>query len=223
MFEKLMIFLENLAGKTSLPLFSFYGSIIDEIIAVVPSPFIPLAAGGLAEQQGRPFSYLFLLALTGTIGKTIASYLTYWIADKLEDVFTESKFAKILGLDKHQLEKYTKYFDGSNKDEIVMVVLRSLPFVSTLPVSVIAGIVKIKPVSFIWTTFVGTYIRFMFFLTIAYAGKSKYEGMLGAIDSMGTIFKIIVLLGLSAWAFMFLRNNWEKIARRFVRMMKKEK
>lgn len=221
MIEKLMIFLENLAGRTSLPIFSFYGSIIDEIIAIIPSPFIPLAAGGLAEQQGQPFVYLFLLALTGTIGKTIASYITYWISDKLEDVFTESKIAKVLGLDKHQLEKYTKYFDGTNKDEIVMVVLRSLPFVSTLPVSVIAGIVKIKPVSFIWTTFVGTYIRFMFFLSIAYAGKSKYEGVLGALDSMETIFKLIVIIVLAAWIFMWLRNNWEKIARRFARMIKK--
>jgi len=47
---------------------------------------------------------LFVIALTGTLGKTLATLLTYWVADKLEDFLTHSKIGKILGVDKEEIE-----------------------------------------------------------------------------------------------------------------------
>lgn len=215
-----MTFLENLAGQMPLSVFAFVGSIVDEVFAILPSPFIPLTAGSLAVKQGEAFVILFWLAFTGTVGKTLATVITYYLADKFEDVFTKSKLGKILGLSKDELERYGKYFDGTKKDEVVMIILRALPFIPTLPVSVLAGVIKLNLKSFLITTFIGTYIRFMFYLILAYEGVKKYEGLLDTLDTTNKIFEVVIVLAVLGWGFMFLRNNWEKIFRRLKRMVK---
>lgn len=215
--ETITDFLKNLAQQLPLTVFAFIGSIIDEIIAIVPSPFVPLTVGSLALTRGHGFWFIFVVALTGTIGKTAATLITYWIADKAEDYLTHSRLGKILGVDENEIEKYGKFFNGSSKDEIIMVILRTLPFIPTLPVSVIAGLIKLNIWSFIWTTFVGTYFRFVFYLVVAYEGTRKYQGLLETIDATSMIFEITIVLTFLGWLFLFLRKRWDKIVRVFVK------
>jgi uncharacterized membrane protein YdjX (TVP38/TMEM64 family) len=145
------------------------------------------------------------------LGKTLSTLLTYWVADKFEDYLTHSKIGKILGVSENEVEKYGTYFHGTGRDSIIMVLLRALPFINTLPVSVIAGLIKLNIWTYIWTTFVGTYLRFMFFLIIAYEGVRKYSGVLEIVDTTGSIVKVTLILMFMGWLFFFLRNRWTRI------------
>ncbi len=209
--QQVIEYLEYLAQSIPLPIFTFIGSIIDEIFAPLPSPFVPITAGSLTYEQGLGFMFLFVIAFTGTLGKTIATLLTYWIADKFEDYLTHSKLGKILGVDEAEIEKYGKFLDGTRKDDVIMIFLRALPFIPTLPVSVIAGLIKLNLWTYVWTTFVGTYIRFMFFLILAYEGVRKYSGLLAMIDTTGSIVKVTIILAGFAFLYFFLRGRWDKI------------
>lgn len=213
--------LQAFAHQVPLTVFAFVGSLVDEIVAIVPSPLVPITSGTLAFTQNKAFWFLFVIAFFGTLGKTLATLLTYWIADKLEDFLTGSKIGKILGIDKHEIEQMGKFFNGTRKDELVMIILRALPFVPTLPVSVIAGLVKLNIVSFMVTTFIGTYIRFMFYLILAYQGVKKYEGMLNTVDATNSIFEILIVMSACGWAFLFLRKNWERIYKKAKSVFKK--
>jgi membrane protein DedA with SNARE-associated domain len=204
-------FLEQLSQSIPLPIFTFIGSIIDEVFAPLPSPFVPITAGTLTYEQGLGFMFLFVVAFTGTLGKTVATLLTYWVADKFEDYLTHSKLGKILGVDEAEIEKYGKFLDGTRKDDVILVFLRALPFIPTLPVSVIAGLIKINLWTYIWTTFVGTYIRFMFYLILAYEGVRKYSGLLAMIDTTGSIIKISLILAGFSFLYLFLRGKWDRI------------
>jgi len=204
-------FFEKLATGIPLPFFSFIGSVFDELIAPLPSPFVPITAGTLTYEQGYPFAFLFLVALTGTLGKTISTLFTYLVADKLEDFLTHSKLGKILGVDEDEIEKYGRYLDGTRKDSVIMVFLRALPIIPTLPVSVIAGLIKLNLWTFVWTTFVGTYIRFMFYMIVAYEGVRKYSGLLSMIDTTDSVIKVGIVLAACSWGFLFLRKRWDKI------------
>lgn len=217
MIESFTSFLESLAHRIPLPLFAFIGSIIDEIIAIVPSPLVPTTLGVLASEQNRVFTYLFLLALTGTIGKTLATLITYWVADKIEDLLATSKIGKVLGLDHEEIEKYGHYFNGSSRDEIIMIVLRALPFIPTLPVSVIAGLIKLNIATYIFSTFVGTYFRFMFYLIIFYGGSQKYQGLMEVLDTTDTIITLTIGMTVFGWLFLFLRKRWDKIMAVFIK------
>jgi membrane protein DedA with SNARE-associated domain len=211
MADQVIAFLESLAHQFPLTVFTFVGSIVDEVIAVVPSPFVPITAGTLVYEQNKGLMFLLVVALTGTLGKTIATLLTYYIADKLEDAITHSKIGKILGVDEDEIEKYGQYLDGTGKDEIIMIVLRALPFIPTLPVSVIAGLIKLNLWSYIFTTFIGTYLRFMFYLIVAYEGVRKYRGLLDTLNTTDTIIKITLVTTAMGWLFLFLRKRWDRI------------
>lgn len=211
MTDQAVAFLESLAHRFPLTIFAFIGSIVDEVIAIVPSPLVPLTAGTLVFEQNKGLMFLFVVALTGTLGKTLATLLTYYVADKLEDAITGSKIGKILGVDKKEIEKYGRYLDGTGKDEIIMIVLRALPFIPTLPVSVIAGLIKLNIWSYIFTTFVGTYIRFMFYLIVAYEGVRKYSALLDTLDTTDTIVKFTIIMAFMGWLFFFLRKRWDRI------------
>ena len=223
MIDQLITYLEQLAQDVPLTIFTFIGSVIDEVIAIVPSPFVPITAGTLAFEQNQTLGFLFIIALTGTLGKTLATLLTYWVADKLEDFLTHSKIGKILGVDKDEIEKYGRYLDGTGKDEIIMIVLRALPFVPTLPVSVIAGLIKLDIWTYIFTTFIGTYIRFMFYLILAYEGVKKYSGLLDKFDTVDTVINITIAATIMGWLFLFLRKKWDRVMDFFFSKNKKKK
>ena len=223
MIDQLITYLEQLAQDIPLTIFAFIGSVIDEVIAIVPSPFVPITAGTLAFEQNQALGFLFVIALTGTLGKTLATLLTYWVADKLEDFLTHSKIGKILGVDKEEIEKYGRYLDGTGKDEIIMIVLRALPFVPTLPVSVIAGLIKLDIWTYIFSTFIGTYIRFMFYLVLAYEGVKKYSGLLDKFDTVDTVINITIAATIMGWLFLFLRKKWDRVMDFFFSKKKKKK
>jgi len=223
MIDQLITYLEQLAQDIPLTIFAFIGSVIDEVIAIVPSPFVPITAGTLAFEQNQALGFLFVIALTGTLGKTLATLLTYWVADKLEDFLTHSKIGKILGVDKEEIEKYGRYLDGTGKDEIIMIVLRALPFVPTLPVSVIAGLIKLDIWTYIFSTFIGTYIRFMFYLVLAYEGVKKYSGLLDKFDTVDTVINITIAATIMGWLFLFLRKKWDRVMDFFFSKDKKKK
>ena len=220
--QQMIAYLEHMALTVPLPIFTFIGSVLDEILAPLPSPLVPITAGTLTYEQNLGFWFLFVVAFTGTVGKTVATLLTYWVADKFEDYLTHSKLGEILGVDENEIEKYGKYLDGTGKDGIIMVLLRALPFIPTLPVSIIAGLVKLNLWTYIWSTFVGTYIRFMFFLILAYEGVRKYSGLLSMIDTTGSIVEVTIILIFSAWLFFFMRKRWDSIVGFFLRSGKKK-
>lgn len=202
--------LANSATSLPLPIFMFLGSIAEEIIAIIPSPFVPLTAGSLAVAQAQPVSFLILLAVIGAVAKTLASLFTYWIADKLEDVLTGGKLDKFLGLDSTDLERYGKLLNKGTKDEWVVVLLRALPFVPTLPVSVVAGLIKMNVRSFIWATGLGILLRNAFYLFVAFYGAKRFEGLLNSLDTLNLVLEVVVVLIVAAVGFLLLRKNWER-------------
>ncbi len=214
--EQIISYLETWAHKLPLTIFAFVGSVVEQIIAVIPSPFVPITAGSLNFEQGRGVLFLFVIGLTGALGITLASLVPYFIADKLEDAITHSRFAKFLGIDEDEVEQYGRYLDGTKKDKIIMILLRTLPFVPTIPVSVIAGLIKLNIWTYIYSTFIGSYLRFMFYMILAYEGVRKYSGLLATLDTTDTIIKVTFIITFMGWLFFFLRKKWHRVMEFFI-------
>ena len=203
-------YLNAFAESVSLPVFMAVGAIVEEIIAIIPSPFVPLTSGSLALAQNKTLYYLVFLGVIGAIAKTVASLLTYWIADKLEDFITKGKFSKILGLESNDIERYGKMFSEGAKDEIILIILRALPFVPSLPVSLVAGLIKINIKSFAWSTAVGIFIRNMFYLMVSFYGLQQFQSLLDSFDTLSLVLEIAVVAAFAIVAFVVLRKNWDK-------------
>ncbi|NBO17531.1 MAG: hypothetical protein EBV07_01430 [Proteobacteria bacterium] len=65
----LIQYLKEISSTLPLPVFTFIGALLEEIIAPIPSPIVMTLAGSLAAAANFSYLYLLLLALTGSFGK----------------------------------------------------------------------------------------------------------------------------------------------------------
>lgn len=191
------------SGKVPLEWFIFLGSIIEEIIAPIPSPLVPTTSGSLAAAQGGAMSFLLVLALIGSLGKLIGASVVYVLADKLENIFLK-RFGKMLGITHEQMEHFGRRLEAKKSDMVSFTILRMMPVVPSVLLSVVAGTIKIRYRVFLASTLIGTYFRDLLFLYFGYAGLSVFgkivEGISG-IETMMQIIAVAAIAALMAWFY----------------------
>jgi len=190
--------LKNSANYLPLEISSFLGGLIEEIVAPIPSPFVMAAVGSAAFAQSKGFFSLLVLALVGSLGKTLGAWVIYVIADKLEDVVV-GKWGRFLGVSHQEVEGIGKHFKGGWKDDLILFVLRALPIVPSSPVSVVCGIIKINLRTYLVSTFAGNFFRNLIYIYLGYAGISAYQSLLSGLDSMESIMQIMIFMSLAGF------------------------
>jgi len=199
----IITYLEKLAQYVPLEVFTIIGTFLEEVIAPIPSPFVLTTAGTITKAQNNPLSYIFFIAILASVSKTFGGWLLYNLTDKIEDVFT-SKFGKFIGITSNDVEKIGSYFNGGKKDWLVLFALRSIPIFPSSPISITAGLIKIKMKTFLLTTFTGTIIRNLCYLYLGYAGLAASEEVMAGLDKSETVGKVIIVVmfaGVLLWGF----------------------
>lgn len=182
--------------------FTFIGAFIEELIAPIPSPIVMTLGGSLAASQGSGWDWLLILALIGAVGKTIGSYLVYWLSDKGEDLVL-TKFGKFLGVSHKEVEVIGKYLNHGWHDDILLFLFRAIPIMPTAPVSIVCGLIKLNLRTYIVSTFFGTLVRNVFYLYLGYTSLDTLESLNEGIDSLEK-FGYIILLGLIGALMVFI-------------------
>ena len=190
--------LKNSAAYLPLEVSSFLGGLIEEIIAPIPSPFVMAAVGSAAFAQNKGWVSLVVLALVGSLGKTLGAWVIYVIADKLEDVVVE-KLGRFLGVSHKEVEGIGMRFKGGWKDDLILFVLRALPIVPSSPVSVVCGIIKINLRTYLVSTFLGNSVRNMIYIYLGFAGVSAYQTLLRGLDSFESLIQILIFGGIAGF------------------------
>jgi membrane protein DedA with SNARE-associated domain len=186
-------YLNEISSVVPLPVFTFFGALIEEIIAPIPSPIVMTLAGSLAAVANYSFIYLILLALTGSVGKTIGAYVIYYISDKAENVIIQ-KFGRFIGITEKDVERISAKLNSGKRDDLVLFLLRAIPIVPTAPVSVVCGLIKIKLKTYLWTTFLGTLVRNIIYLYLGFTSLNAVENINSEIDSLEKFGYAIVLI-----------------------------
>lgn len=193
MFESFSEKLISFSSNVPVEVFTFVAAFIEEIIAPIPSPIIMTTAGALANSQGNAMVYLFWISLVGAVSKLLASWILYFVADKAETVVL-TKYGKFFGIDHGLIDKISSKFKGGVADYFTMFALRAIPVVPSAPVSVLAGVFKVKLKPFLVGTFIGTLFRNMFYLYIGFTGVDFYEKHRNGLDTAESYVQISLVL-----------------------------
>ncbi|MBZ1356469.1 MAG: VTT domain-containing protein [Candidatus Nealsonbacteria bacterium] len=141
----------------------FLATLIEEIIAPVPSPIVPLAAGFFLLPTSVSFTEIvlrgaFTIALPVSIGITIGSTLVYALGFfGGKPVIEKSK--KWTGINWDDIEKSEARFTRGKGDEISLFVLRVLPIIPGVAISGFCGVVRYQFKKFIIITSLGAFVR----------------------------------------------------------------
>lgn len=168
-FRQIEYLVKSYADALPLDVFAFLGSFVEEIIPPIPAPLIMTTAGSLALTQQHGWVFLLWLAVVGSLGKTVASWIFYVLGDKFEDVMV-GRFGKFIGLNHSEVESLGKRFGGGWKDATGLLLLRSVPVFPSVSVSIVCGIIRFDMKTFIGMTFIGTIIKNLMYLYAGYGG-----------------------------------------------------
>lgn len=206
--QSLLTWLENLSQQIPITYFVIIGGLVEELIALVPSPLVMLLTGSLAAAQNQPPLFLLFLILLGSFSKTLATLILYFIADKAEDLFIP-RFGKYFGISRKELEELGKFISKGKRDDLMLFLLRALPIMPTAPVTVIAGILKTNLRTYVISTFLGLSVRNAIYLYLGYAGLGTIQSLSQDLDSLETIGYLILSVGAGV-AFLWLYRQRQK-------------
>ena len=205
-FAELMTYLEKLANYVPLEIFTFFGTILEEILAPIPSPFVMTITGSIARAQGQLLGYLLVISLIGALGRVVGTTFLYFLADFAEDIIL-GRFGEFLGVSHREVERIGSRFNGTARDYLTLILLRSIPVMPSSPLSVVCGLVKLDYKVFAIGTAIGSVFRNLFFLWIGFTGLAATESFMEGLESIETIVQILFVLTLIGGFYYYYRKR----------------
>jgi membrane protein DedA with SNARE-associated domain len=173
----------------------FSATIIEEIIAPIPSAIIPLMAGFFILPSAASFIEIgvrgiLFIAIPVSIGISIGSTLVYMIGFFGGKPAIE-KSKKFTGVNWQEILKIEEKVTRGNRDEIALFILRLIPIVPGFAISGFCGVVRYPFRKFIIITFFGSFVRAFI---LAMVGWQAGELYVNYVDIISKFEKIIFLI-----------------------------
>lgn len=184
----------GLASHVPLPAYIAIGEVIEEVISPIPSQAVLITAGTVAQAQQLPLIGLFLLAVLAAVVKTLATMVYFLLAGILEKKLI-LRFGKYLGITQGGIDAISKHLNRSGAREFVsLFVIRCLPVLPSVPVSVMCGILGVNRRVFFLATLGGNLVRGFLVLLTGYLGFDVLE----AFANGGLSWRTFVAIGILA-------------------------
>ena len=167
--EELINWLRVLSETLPVWAFVLVGTVVEEVVSIIPSSLIMFVAGTLLYAQEKSTLEIIFVVLIATLAKTMFAVVFYQLAAFFEDRLSP-KFLKWVGYDREIVRTRVAHFSKGKRDDIVMLLLRVLQVLPSLPVSLACGFLKLDYKTYVWTSFVGFGFKNAAQLLIGYYG-----------------------------------------------------
>ncbi len=162
-----------------LALISFF----NELIAVFP--YVVMLAGQLFflhDSLSLPILAKLLVfvavpvGIGGTLGVIPLYFLSYYGGKP-----TVNKFHRYLRFKWEDVERVNSYFQGRWYDEVIFLILRTLPMFPSFPLTIVAGVLRMPFIPYFILTAVGLIIRMMITILIVGIGVESLSQIVSLI------------------------------------------
>lgn len=184
----------------------FMASILEEIIAPIPSAGVVLLAGVLLIPHDATFleaarHAALLVMLPASLGITIGSLFPYYIA-RLGGEVAVNKCGKLLGVDWQLVKKAEQYFASHHSDEVLLFFVRCVPVIPSVIIGVFCGLVRLPVKEFLFYSFLGSLIRTFILAMIGWAVNTtymEYVDQIGHVEDVILVLFGVAFIGIAAW------------------------
>tara|TARA_B100001540_G_C15681610_1_gene585073 strand:+ start:24 stop:662 length:639 start_codon:yes stop_codon:yes gene_type:complete len=187
----------------------FVATILEQIIAPIPSAIVQLAGGFFLIEATSLWDMgvqvFFLVALPSAVAVCLGALLIYALSFYFGKKFVE-KWGWWFGVSWDNIEKIQQHFNHSRRDIGLLFVLRTLPVVPTVAVDVFCGIIRFRIRTYIIITFFGTLIRAFIFGVIGWKVGSLYHYYADVISRI----EQYVLLAIGVIVLALIIHLWYK-------------
>ncbi len=200
MLESLIIYIQNIIvtyGAWGV----FVATIIEEFVAPIPSPLIPLSAGFFLLPDDYTFSLAVVASLTQialpvSIGVSLGSSVVYafgYFGGKPAIDY----IGRWIGLHWESVERTQARMRQGRTDEVVLFILRLLPIVPGVGISGFCGLIRYPYPTFLVITGIGSFLRAFCLGLVGWQVGEVYATYATAISRFEKyIFLSLLLLGM---------------------------
>lgn len=184
------------------PLGIFIASIVEEIIAPIPSTLVIMSTSflifkGTVISLGSIFKLFTNIVLPASSGVTLGSLLIYYIGYFLGKPFLK-RWGKFLGVSWEDIIHAQNKFTNSSSDELLLFILRAFPIVPSVAISIFCGFIRFDLRKYLIITFLGTVVRAFILGFIGWQFGSMYQTAaeeISYLEEIGLAVIIIVAAG----------------------------
>ncbi len=199
MFDSFVVFLQT----TLFPLGGwgvFFATIIEEVIAPIPSTLVLLGSGAIFLNNTDFFynTLFFTIVLPASLGMTLGTFFVYGLSWFVGRSFLD-RWGKLLGFTPESVERIQKKISEGPGDELALFFLRAIPIFPSVAVSAAAGVLRIPYKTFAIMTFLGTIPRVIILSLIGWRVGSAYFAYAEVISHYENIVLSILLSALAVF------------------------
>ena len=203
MIEKLTSYIQPIIAEYGA-LGVFLATLLEEVIAPIPSSLVPLAAGFFLLPADGGFleitwATLLTIAFPVAIGITLGSLAVYGIG-YLGGKPAIEKSKKWLGLSWKDMERIENKLIRKRGDEIALFVLRIIPIVPGVAISGFCGIVRYSLKTFAVITLLGSFMRAFLLGIIGWYVGEVYAAYSEAISKTEKYIFIVMIISAAFFA-----------------------
>lgn len=183
----------------------FVASLIEEVIAPVPSVLVQMGAGFflLPDTFSTVFVYdlAVVVVIPAALGVAIGSLFVYFLAYYAGKPLLE-RWSGWLGFRWEDVEHARARFKRAHADSAALFVLRTIPVVPSVAVSALCGFIRMRLWRYLLWTFLGTLIRAGALAVIGWqAGAlySRYAKQIGRYEEFVLIAGLVGALVFALW------------------------
>lgn len=206
------LIIESIKNHGSLSI--FWGAIIEQLAGVlIPSPLIPMSAGYLLIPKHVSFFQSLILiiqkisfpySLGASLGASVLFFVAYFGGRTLI-----KKFGRFFGVSLNEIDKFRRRFTKGWKDELLILVLLTIPVTSISLVSASCALIGISFLQFFPLLLAATFFRSIILAFLGWKVGETYEQVTQNLESTQTLVSI-GLLGIVFLLFVFLYLKREK-------------
>lgn len=175
----------------------FFATMLEEIIAPIPSPLVSLAGGFFLLPSDASWllavkDAFFIIAIPVAIGVSLGSAAVYALGYFGGKPMLE-KWGKWLGLEWNDIEKAKQKFTLRKGDEVTLFGLRLLPIVPGVVLSGFCGIIRYRFFAFIILTFFGSLCRAWLLALIGWRVGELYQKYVTMLDHFEQYIFLVII------------------------------
>lgn len=181
----------------------FFISILEEVIAPIPSTLTTMGAGFLLLGSYETFLSVLLPALIFVaipvgLGMALGGMLIYGIAYLGEEIIID-RWGKWFGISRDSVARLKGYFQSGYRDEMILLFLRGTPIFPNSLISGVCGLIHYPIRSFFLLSFLGGVMRALPISLLGWWAKEayvEYAGVFSGLEGYILIGVAILALGL---------------------------
>lgn len=187
----------------------FLASIIEEIIAPIPSTIVVFTSGILLTNGLTGAEALTTIALKimipASLGISLGALFPYYLA-KIGEEVAINKFGRFLGIEWSAIEKAKAWTEKSKHDEILLFLARSIPVLPSVAISVTCGLIRYPVKKFLVISFLGSLPRSFFLGWLGWVGGVQYQRYAEQLSGIEKVVLVVIVL-IAAAAYVLWRRK----------------